>query len=74
MALDGHHVPCELIRKILTLVFADSVHSICVSSALVAWEMTVASTVSSVSFAFHEIMKEIATKAFEIPVPEEGTR
>jgi hypothetical protein len=73
MATSEHHIPTELIRKILILVFADSVHSICLSSAAPTWEMQVAGTMSSVSFAFNEIMKEVASKAFEV-LPEDGAR
>ena len=69
-----HSVPCELIRKILTMLMADSIQTICCSESLPAWEINVALTLSSVSFAFREIVLEVTIKAFEIPQPIEGAR
>jgi hypothetical protein len=69
-----HTMPCELVCKILTLVIADSVHTVCCSDVYPPWEMNVASVLSSVSFAFQEIVKELVIKAFEIPQLTEDTR
>ena len=69
-----HSMPSELIRKILTMLMADSIQTICCSESHPAWEINVAFTLSSVSFAFREIVHEVTTKAFEIPQPTEGAR
>jgi hypothetical protein len=67
-------IPSELVHKILTGVLAESVHSICLSPGKAPWEMNVAVTISSVSFTFNQIMKEVAAKAFAIVQPERGGR
>lgn len=67
-------IPNELVHKILTGVLAESVHSICLSPGKAPWEMNVAVTISSVSFTFNQIMKEVAAKAFAIVHPKHGGR
>ena len=66
-------VPNELIHKILIAILAECVHSVCMSPDVAFWEVNVTATISSVSFAFNEIMKEVSTKAFAIS-PREHNR
>jgi hypothetical protein len=56
-----------LVRWILAVVLADSVHTISISDADVSWETDALSTLSTVSFVFREIVLDIATQAFNVP-------
>lgn len=67
-------LPPELIHKILTLVMADSLHTVCTSHNKQPWELNTISTLSAVCFSFHEIVCEIATKALIVQAPPDGTR
>jgi hypothetical protein len=70
----GVHIPNELLHKILTLVIADCVHSVCISPADEPWDMNVISTLSSVCFSFKEIATEVAIKAFAVTPSDDGSR
>ena len=57
-------LPPELLHKIITWVIAQSVHSICVLSDNVEWELRSMRTLCLVSSAFRDITLEVACKAF----------
>jgi len=59
-------LPPELLHKVITWVLAQSVHSICVSSDEVGWELKLMETLCLVSSAFRDIALEVACKAFGI--------
>ena len=59
-------LPPELLHKVITWVIAQSVHSICVLSDDVEWELRLMETLCLVSSEFRYIAIEVACKAFGI--------
>jgi hypothetical protein len=63
-------LPHELIRSILIIVFADSLHKLSVCPTSVTWEMNVIGTLSSVSFAFRKIILDVAARVVGLTPPQ----
>ena len=59
-------LPPELLHKVITWVIAQSVHSICVLSNDVEWDLKLMETLCLVSSGFRDITLEVACKAFAI--------
>ena len=59
-------LPPELLQKVITWVIAQSVHSICILSDDVEWELESMETLCLVSSGFREIALKVACKAFGI--------
>jgi len=62
-------LPSELLHRIITSVIVQSVHSICVLSDDVEWELKLMETLCLVSSAFRDIALEVACKALSAIPP-----
>ncbi|KAF8658437.1 hypothetical protein AX16_001988 [Volvariella volvacea WC 439] len=67
------YLPPELLYKVVTSVLGQSIHSICLETGDVGWEMDSFRVLARVCKAFRQMAQEIYAQALEMPTSSDGT-